>query len=82
MSKKATFSTQQEKVNIRYSQDLVYIFICLNEEAVLVADSADENGDSSFDNHIEYEYDYNEIICKKDEIDLEELQAHPEIYLD
>ena len=77
--KKARFSSQQQPVKIVESEDAAYVFICLNEE-----EKTEEYPDMGEGQTREsyYEYDYNEIIGPVDALPLEDIQAHPENYLD
>ena len=83
---KANFDTKQPKVKIVENDDLVYIFICLNEE---MSTENQYNGEilSNFNDSDErqvsrgnWTYDYREIVCSKDEIDIDDVQLNPEKY--
>ena len=76
---KARFSQPQLPVKTVAAGDKTYIFICLNET----------QGTESFPDMGEghtteayYEYDYNEIVGPTDKLPLNDIQAHPENYLD
>lgn len=76
---KARFSQPQLPVKTVAAGDKTYIFICLNET----------QGTESFPGmggeqitETYYEYDYNEIVGSTDNLPLDDIQAHPENYLD
>lgn len=71
---KAKFLEQQPKVKVSEIQDKYFIFICLNEEKTIEDDSL--NGESIY-----YEYDYEEIVVDKDNIDISDVKINPENYL-
>ena len=76
---KARFTEQKPPVKIVKKEDTAYIYICQNEtkgpETYL--DMGDGQTQESY-----YEYDYNEIIGPTDKLPLDDIQAHPENYLD
>lgn len=78
MSIKARFQQQQPPVDIRQINGIVYVFICLNEtqRTETYLDMGDVEIQETY-----YEYDYNEIIGPADALPLEDIQAHPEQYL-
>ena len=78
MAMKARFSSQQQPVRIVESEDTAYVFICLNEEEKTeeYPDMGEGQAQETY-----YEYDYNEIIGPTDKLPLEDIQAHPEQYL-
>ena len=76
---KARFSQPQLPVKTVTSGDKVYIFLCLNETQG--TDTYPDMGDGQT-TETYYEYDYNEIIAPADALPLEDIQAHPEDYLD
>ena len=61
------------------SKDKTFIFICLNEvqRSEMYSDMNEGRDQETY-----YEYDYNEIIGPTDKLPLEDIQAHPENYLD
>ena len=76
---KARFLQPQLPVKTVAAGDKTYIFICLNET----------QGTESFPyiggeqtTETYYEYDYNEIVGPTDKLPLDDIQAHPENYLD
>lgn len=77
--KKARFSAQQPPVKIVRKDGTAYIYICLNETQgqETYPDMGEGQTVESY-----YEYDYNEIIGPEAELPLEDIQAHPENYLD
>lgn len=76
---KARFSQPQQRVKTITSGEKIYIFLCLNETqgTETYPDMGDGQTQESY-----YEYDYNEIIGPADALPLEDIQAHPEDYLD
>ncbi|MCD7779038.1 MAG: hypothetical protein LUH47_11200 [Clostridiales bacterium] len=69
---KAIFTKEQQSVNIKTLDGKDFIYICLNGE-----EKTDEESGSSY-----FEYDYNEIICPTGTLDLEDVAANPENYID
>lgn len=76
---KARFMQPQPPVSVVKSDGKVYIFICLNETQG--TESYPDMGEGQTQEAY-YEYDYNEIIGPADALPLEDIQAHPEDYLD
>lgn len=76
---KARFSSQQQPVKVVQADGMAYVFICLNEQQGV--ESYPDMGDGQ-SQETYYEYDYNEIIGPTDNLPLEDIQAHPENYLD
>ena len=76
--KKARFSSQQQPVKVVQADGMAYIFICLNETQG--AESYPDMGEGQT-TEAYYEYDYNEIVGPTDKLPLEDIQAHPEQYL-
>lgn len=76
---KARFSQPQQRVKMITSGEKTYIFLCLNETqgTEVYPDRGDGQTTEAY-----YEYDYNEIIGPADALPLEDIQAHPENYLD
>lgn len=76
---KARFSQPQQRVKTITSGEKIYIFLCLNETqgTETYPDMGDGQKQEAY-----YEYDYNEIIGPSDKLPLEDIQAHPENYLD
>ena len=75
---KARFSAQQPQVKIVQKDDTAYIYICQNETQgqETYPDMGEGQTTETY-----YEYDYNEIIGPADALPLEDIQAHPEQYL-
>ena len=76
---KARFSQPQQRVKTITSGEKIYIFLCLNETqgTETYPDMGDGRTQESY-----YEYDHNEIIGPADALPLEDIQSHPENYLD
>lgn len=68
---KARFLEPQPPVRIVEPDGKSYVFLCLNEEQKTEAFDGTETA--------YYEYDYNEIVT--DKIDLDDVRAHPEKYI-
>ena len=75
---KARFTQQQQPVSIVRSDNKIYIFLCLNEtqRTETYPDMGDGQKQEAY-----YEYDYNEISGPFDKIPVDDIQAHPEQYL-
>ena len=75
---KAIFTQQQQPVSIVRSDNKIYIFLCLNETqgTETYPDMGDGQKQEAY-----YEYDYNEISGPFDKIPVDDIQAHPEQYL-
>ena len=73
---KARFDTTQEPVSIRQLDGMDYICICLNENIVKEIPEGQE------EEQIYYEYDYREISEPAGILNLEDVKANPEKYLD
>ena len=76
---KARFTEQQPPVKIIQKDGNAYVYICQNETQG--TETYPDMGDGQTQ-EIYYEYDYNEIIGPADALPLEDIQAHPEDYLD
>lgn len=76
---KARFSQQQPPVKIIQKDGMAYVYICQNETQG--TDTYPDMGDGQT-TETYYEYDYNEIIGPADVLPLEDIQAHPEDYID
>ena len=76
---KARFSQPQLPVKTVATGGKTYIFICLNETQG--TESYPDMGEGQT-TETYYEYDYNEIVGPTDKLPLEDIQAHPENYLD
>lgn len=76
---KARFTEQQPPVKIIQKDGNAYVYICQNETRG--TETYPDMGDGQTQ-EIYYEYDYNEIIGPADALPLEDIQAHPENYLD
>lgn len=76
---KARFSQPQLPVKIIQKDGTAYVYICQNETQgqETYPDMGDGQTTETY-----YEYDYNEIIAPADALPLEDIQAHPENYLD
>ena len=76
---KARFSQPQLPVKTVTAGDKTYIFICLNKTQGTepFPDMGEGKTTETY-----YEYDYNEIVGPTDKLPLEDIQAHPENYLD
>lgn len=76
---RARFGLQQQPVKIVQKDGTAYIYICLNETQgqETYPDMGEGQTVESY-----YEYDYNEIIGPEAALPLEDIQAHPENYLD
>lgn len=76
---RARFSQQQPPVKIVQKDGTAYIYIRLNETQgqETYPDMGEGQTVESY-----YEYDYNEIIGPEAELPLEDIQAHPENYLE
>lgn len=82
---KAKFTEKQTPIRIVESGEYLYIFICLNEQEVY-EDNYGTNDDGTIDydkikQEKYYEYDFNEIYTHKNNIDINDLNTHPEKYL-
>lgn len=75
---KARFSQPQLPVKTVTAGDKTYIFICLNETqgTETYPDMGEGQKQEAY-----YEYDYNEISGPLDKIPVDDIQAHPEQYL-
>ena len=75
---RARFSQQQPPVKIIQKDGMAYVYICQNETQG--QETYPDMGDGmTVENY--YEYDYNEIIGPADALPLEDIQTHPENYL-
>ena len=76
---KARFTEQQPPVKIVQKDDTAYIYICQNETkgTETYLDMGDGQTEQGY-----YEYDYNEFSAPTGILDLEDIQAHPENYLE
>lgn len=79
MSSKARFSRPQLPVNVIQRDGMAYIYIFLNETQG--TESYPDMGEGQTQEAY-YEYDYNEIIGPAEDLPLEDIQTHPENYLD
>lgn len=73
---KASFDSEQPEVKSLESDGKVYIWICLNGDWVNRS-----YGENEVPKRV-WECDFAEIIADKGNIDIEDVQAHPEDYLD
>lgn len=76
---RARFTAQQLPVNVVQKDGTAYAYICVNETQG--TENYPDMGDGQMQQRY-YEYDYNEIIGPADALPLEDIQAHPEDYLD
>ena len=76
---KARFSAQQQPVKVVQKAGMAYVYICVNETQG-TEESSDMGEGQTKGSY--YEYDYNEIIGPEDALPLENIQLHPEDYLD
>lgn len=76
---RARFTLQQPPVKVIEKDGMAYVYICVNETQG--AESYPDMGEGATTESY-YEYDYNEIIGSADALPLEDIQAHPENYLD
>lgn len=76
---KARFLQPQLPVKTVATGGKTYIFICLNETQG--TETYPDMGEGQT-HETYYEYDYNEIIGPTDKLPPEDIQAHPENYLD
>ena len=76
---KARFTEQQPPVKTVTSGDKIYIFLCLNETQG--SETYPDIGEGQTEQGY-YEYDYNEFSAPTGILDLEDIQAHPENYLE
>ena len=76
---KARFSVRQPPVKIVQKDGTAYIYICQNETQgqETYPDMGEGQTTETY-----YEYDYNEIVGPTDKLPLEDIQAHPENYLE
>ena len=76
---KARFTSQQLPVKVVQKDGMAYVYICQNETqgTETYPDMGEGQTQETY-----YEYDYNEIIGQADALPLEDIQAHPEDYLD
>lgn len=75
---KARFAVQQPPVKIIQKDGTAYVYICQNETQG--TDTYPDMGDGQ-KQEAYYEYDYNEISGPFDKIPVDDIQAHPEQYL-
>ena len=76
---KARFMSEQPSVKVIESDNYFYVFICLNGEAKTELIEQDNNTETQ--SYIEY--DYEELVIQKDDpvYDIEDIKAHPELYI-
>ena len=74
---KARFCKEQPPVHVVNMDGILYIYICLNGRIC----ENEESWNSEGEREIYYEYDYQELVKKEGEIDLDDLNAHPEKYV-
>ena len=75
---KARFETQQLPVKIVQKGDVSYVYICQNETQGMETYPDLGEGQTT---ETYYEYDYNEIVGLTDKLPLDDIQVHPEQYL-
>ena len=76
---KARFVEPQPPVNVIWRDGVAYVHICQNETEG--EETYPDMGEGATTEHY-YEYDYNEIIGPANKLPLNDIQAHPEAYLD
>lgn len=76
---KARFLEPQLPVKVIQKDGTAYVYICLNETQG--TESYPDMGEGQTTENY-YEYDYNEIIGPAEDLPLEDIQTHPENYLD
>lgn len=76
---KARFTEQQPPVKIIQKDGNAYVFICQNETQG--SETYPDIGEGQTEQGY-YEYDYNEFSAPTGILDLEDIQAHPENYLE
>ena len=76
---RARFSQQQQPVKLVRKDGTAYIYICLNETQG--QETYPDIGEGQTTENY-YEYDYNEIVGPEAELPLEDIQAHPENYIE
>lgn len=74
---KSRFMERQQPVLV-VEKDKVYVYICLNEIEVTEDHT---NGEESTEPVTMYEYDYNEIIEDVGVLNIDDVKANPEKYL-
>lgn len=76
---KARFTSQQLPVKVVQKDGMAYVYICLNETqgTETYPDMGEGQTTETY-----YEYDYNEIVGPTDKLPLDDIQTHPENYLD
>lgn len=73
---KARFDTKQNAVTVAQLDGIDFIYICLNE-SIVTETSEELEGEQTY-----HEYDYREISEPTGTIDLEDVKANPEKYID
>lgn len=73
---KSRFMEKQPSVKV-VEKDKVYVYICLNEKVI----EDHINSEESAEPVTMYEYDYNEIIEDIGILDIDDIKANPEKYL-
>lgn len=76
---KARFLEPQPPIKTVAAGDKTYIFICQNETQGQETYTDMGEGQTA---EAYYEYDYNEIVGPTNNLPLDDIQAHPENYLD
>lgn len=77
--KKARTLTSQPKITIKDIEGKYYVFLCLNEKEGEETQIREEGKEEKV--HF-FEYDYNEFVEQKENLDIEDVKANPEKYLD
>lgn len=75
---KARFLEPQPPVKTINSDGKTYVYICLNEQ---YGEEVYEDPEGTGQPLAYYEYDYNEFSDLTEKLDLEDINAHPENYL-
>lgn len=76
---KARFLEPQPQVKTLESNKKTHVFICLNEQQ---EEDTYDYPDGTGQSVVFYEYDYNEFCDLTENLDLEDINANPEKYLD
>jgi hypothetical protein len=74
--KKVVSDKKMEKVDIRAFGKMNYVYLYLNEKRVKIEEHEDSKPYDAF------EYDYNEFVVEETNVDLNDIRANPEKYLD
>jgi hypothetical protein len=79
----AKFTKQQQEVKVvDLHNDYLNVFICVNPREVTEKYEIDEDGKVTEKEETYIEYDYNEFSDKAENLDVDDIKANPEKYLD